>query len=171
MAKFWHSKNKIYLYLYYYFASQGMFLPFKPEWSLFLSTKTYFLLFTQSYRPSEFWYEATVCVAATLRPAFLQVMICPENLWMRNWLLTLIFRKNKKSLWIKRLKMVRWWTAKEKKFAKLAPGNFLDWVQNQKKKTSLDFQRISHNPFVNYLISNEFHECINYISSYLPKLE
>ena len=133
MAKFWHSKNKIYLYLYYYFASQGMFLPFKPEWSLFLSTKTYFLLFTQSYRPSEFWYEATVCVTATLRPAFLQVMICPENLWMRNWLLTLIFRKNKKSLWIKRLKMVRSWTAKEKKFAKLAPGNFLDWVQNQKK--------------------------------------
>ena len=31
VSKFWHPKNKIYFYLRYYFASQAMFLPFKPK--------------------------------------------------------------------------------------------------------------------------------------------
>ena len=41
----------------------------------------------------------------------------------------------------------------------------------QKQKLNLDFQRIFDNPLAKYLISNEFQERINYISSYLPESE
>ena len=68
--------------------------------------------------------------------------------------------------------MVSWWTTKEKNFwtyfsiLKVALGTFF-----QKQKLNLDFQRIFDNPLAKYLISNEFQECINYISGYLPKSE
>ena len=68
--------------------------------------------------------------------------------------------------------MVSWWTAKGKNFwtyfsiLKVALYTFF-----QKQKLNLDFQRIFDNPLAKYLISNEFQERINYISSYLPKSE
>ena len=69
--------------------------------------------------------------------------------------------------------MVRWRITKEKSLwvylaiLKAAPGTFWDWVQ--KLKTNLDFQRILDVALAQYLISQEFPECIGYISNYLPK--
>ena len=50
----------------------------------------------------------------------------------------------------------------------MAPNTFWDWVQKQ--ESNLDYQRIFDNPRGKYLISKEFHECNNYISSYIPML-
>ena len=52
---------------------------------------------------------------------------------------------------------------------KAVPETFRDFVQKQ--KINLEYQRIFDNPLANYLLSKEFHEGIDYISSYLPKSE
>ena len=49
VPKLWRPKIKICLYLHYYFASQAMFLPFKPKQSLFLNKKTFGLHCKPSY--------------------------------------------------------------------------------------------------------------------------
>ena len=50
----------------------------------FLSMKTYFLHCKSSYRLSTFQYGASAWVTVSL--LFLQVRVCPKNLWICQWL-------------------------------------------------------------------------------------
>ena len=70
-------------------------------------------------------------------------------------LTTLIFEKAQKAYWIKGMKN------------DLA----LSEIEFKNKKANLNFHRIFDNPLAKYLISIEFLECIDYISSYLQKSE
>ena len=47
----------------------------------------------------------------------------------------------------------------------------LSEIEFKNKKANLNFQRIFDNPLAKYLISIEFLECTDYISSYLQKSE
>ena len=82
------------------------------------------------------------------------------------WITNLIFGKNQKAFWTKGTKMVMWRTSKEKNFWTYLAilKAILDWIQ--KLNTNLDFRRIFDIPLAQYLISKEFLECIDYISSY-----